>query len=494
MDYLFRSFELDSLVPGFCDRSDVIGISSLNALDNITRDDVLNSRGEFAGVFVENGEVVAFRDRLGARNIYYCIEGNRLHISTEIQEIARHFLHPKPDYDYMLKEYVQFQIPFSDSTFFADIKKVMPGEMVRFSSKGVEREKYWCPKFGSELFDAEHLRELVKDAVDFRIDLIGDLPYTSYLSGGIDSSSIALLTLTETCFSGFYEEQGYSELEFIESVVEKADFPMGFVPVQITEDSFQSKLTELSSIIPDPSCGLGAIPQVLVATEAKKQGFRYAFTGEGGDEIFSGYNWNYAVFSMADSIRKLLNDRYMVGYEPMVEKMLKDGFPTFVGGLLSRGGDLLFATQKILERWDMNECVENNVLSINLSVGLPAILTVDEQVGKFSDVEPVSPLVDHKIVEYVCSLKPSERLSIPKGIFRDSMNGILPEKVRTRYNKMGFPVPYKQWDWSFVKPALESLMKRGIIVFDIDDHHEMDRSTWALYNIEMWHQKFSDRK
>jgi asparagine synthase (glutamine-hydrolysing) len=163
-----------------------------------------------------------------------------------------------------------------------------------------------------------------------------------------------------------------------------------------------------------------------------------------------------------------------------------------VGGLLARTDNLLFATEKILGIWREDLCVENNILNINLILGLPAILTVDEQVGRYANVEPVSPIMDHEIVEYVCSLKPSERGSIPKEIFREAMREVLPEKIRTRYDKMGFPVPFANWTWPMLRPALESLQERGVVSFDIDDYTTMNRQSWALYNIEMWYQRFVD--
>jgi asparagine synthetase B (glutamine-hydrolysing) len=251
-------------------------------------------------------------------------------------------------------------------------------------------------------------------------------------------------------------------------------------------------LDNLASICPDPSCGLGIIPQVLVAKEAAKNGYKYAFTGEGGDEIFTGYNWNRIVFRLAQAMRDMHEDRYMVRYDPMVDHVLKNGFPTLVGGLLARNDNLLSATKRILSIWRDDLCVENNILNINLTLGLPAILTVDEQVGRYAGVEPVSPLMDHQIVEYVCQLKPSERGTIPKHVFREAMKNVLPEKVRMRYDKMGFPVPYEKWHWPMLRPALESLAERETFIdFEIDNYRTMNRQAWALFNVEAWYKKFA---
>jgi asparagine synthetase B (glutamine-hydrolysing) len=268
---------------------------------------------------------------------------------------------------------------------------------------------------------------------------------------------------------------------------------MKHTPVQIAKESFQTLLPQLAEILPDPCAGLGVIPQVIVAKEAAARGYRFAFTGEGGDEEFLGYNWNTMVLAMAAAARGLLRDRYMVRYEPMVEKVLRDGLATFTGGLLARGDDVLYATERVLEMWDRSQPVENNIHRINLTLGLPAILTLDEQVGRYTGVAPVSPLIDHRIVEYACSIRPSERAPIPKHMMREALKGILPEKVRTRYEKMGFPVPYTSWEWPSIDRVLASVAQRDRISFDAAKHTTMDRSTWALYSIGAWCLRYLDR-
>ena len=467
-----------------------IGISNLSGRGCLSRQDVVGSRGEFAGYLCEKDEIVLFRDRLGARNLFYALNDGSVVLSTDLGWLAGQ-VKTEPNWPLILSDYLQFQIPFTDETFFSGIKKVMPGELVRISKSGnVTREAYWDIEFGAVPFDPKHLLDLIVDAVEYRLSLIKGTPFTSYLSGGLDSSTVTLLAKPKECYSGFYEEEGYSERDYIEAVIPRNGHPERYVPVEITESSLKDKLGELPKVLPDPCAGLGVIPQVLVAEEAARAGYRYAFTGEGGDEIFLGYNWNTMVFSLAQAARGLLRDRYMVRYEPMVEKVLRDGFATFTGGLLARGDDVLYATRRILDLWDRDQPVENNILKINLKAGLPAILTLDEQVGRYSGVEPISPLIDHHIVEYVCSVRPMERAPLPKSMLRDALVGILPEKIRMRYEKMGFPVPFKKWAWPTIRPTLESLRRRGVLEVDPAKHTTMDRETWALYSIEAWCEHF----
>jgi asparagine synthase (glutamine-hydrolysing) len=491
MKDIFEQFRLDIPRVSCCD---VVGISDLVGCSKIERSDIRNSRGEFAGYAVNADEVLLFRDRLGARNLYYYYDNKtkKLYIDTNLAHLA-HTAGPMSQLNVglLIGDYLPFQLPLSNDTFFRGIRKVMPGEIVHFTSSGIYREQYWEPKFGERPFKAAELRELIQDAVRFRLGLIGKNPCTTYLSGGLDSSTITLLTRLARCFTGFYQEENYSELDFVEAVLAKADYPLEYVRVPITEQAFKEMAKSLPDILPDPACGLGVIAQVLVAKAAAEAGYRYAFTGEGGDEIFLGYNWNYVVFALSNKIRELFKDRYMVRYEPMLAGILRDSMPPFVGGLLVRGRDATAAQRILKQQWDYDDSVENNILKINLLVGLPAILTVDEQVGRFTGVEPVSPFVDHNIVDYVCSVRSEDRASIPKYMLREATKDILPEKIRTRYNKMGFPVPFEKWDWtSILEPAMKSLKARDLIDFDLSQIKTMDRRTWALFSIERWLERY----
>jgi asparagine synthase (glutamine-hydrolysing) len=115
-------------------------------------------------------------------------------------------------------------------------------------------------------------------------------------------------------------------------------------------------------------------------------------------------------------------------------------------------------------------------------------------VGLYANVEPISPLVDHHIIEYVGSIRPQDRAPIPKYMIREALKGILPEKVRMRYDKMGFPVPYTKWKWKNLKPMVHSLANRKKLEIDPSKYTTMDRETWALYSIEAWYQYFFESK
>jgi len=88
-------------------------------------------------------------------------------------------------------------------------------------------------------------------------------------------------------------------------------------------------------------------------------------------------------------------------------------------------------------------------------------------------------------------VKPAERAPIPKFMFREALKDILPEKVRTRFDKMGFPVPYKKWKWPMLEKAMKSLKKRKLLEVNLSEHKTMERKSWAFFNLESWLEKYS---
>lgn len=476
-----KIFDLKNLEVDSC----VIGITNLTEIKKgrITIDDIENSRGEFIGYLSTPGELLLFRDRIGGRNLYYKDMGSKVVVSTDILWVfkqGKRDLAPSDFYlnlNYIEREYLKFQVPFGNETIYTNVLKVMPGEVVSFPNRN--RKKYWELKFNENKFNPQDLYDLILDSVKFRVERIPN--YTSYCSGGIDSSSITSLAKPREFFSGFYADELFNEMNYIKSLKIEGSSHL----IEIIEEDFYNMMTHLSYIMPDPMGGLEIIPQLIVATKTFGRGYYYSFTGEGGDEIFYGYPWNTLVIEVARALRNLVRDRYMVRWESMVEKFLRDAFPPMVLNLI-RSGE---GADSIPWGWDKSQPVENNIMRFNVEVGLPALLTVGERVGVYSGVMPVSPLIDHNIVDYVASINPEERTKVPKYLLRESMKEILPDRIRLRYDKMGFPVPWEEWKWPMLGSLLSSLKRRRIVnsylVDECQNSKTMSRKSWSLVNIEL---------
>lgn len=447
------------------------------------------SRGEFVGYYWEPRSLSLFRDRVGARNLYYHISNRKVYVSTDLLWIVEQ-INPSLNLNYIEYQYIPFQVPFTRDTIYNNIKKVMPGEILTlpvYASgpwESGKSEKYWQLKFGNARFSPGDLQDLIIDAVNWRKNIIGDSPYCSALSGGIDSSSITMLAKPSETFSGFYDQEQYSELFYITTVLDALGQDTRGFKVKILEETFHKLLPSLPLIMPDPMGGLGVIPQTIISMIARKHGFRHIFTGEGGDEIFYGYPWNTLLIETARKIRGLARDKYMIRWESMLEKFLSSSlFPGMIA-LIARERSVSIDE---LWKWDDSQCVENNIMKFMIDVSLPAILTVDECVGKYTGVMPISPLVDHRIIEYVASIAPEERTKIPKYLLRQSMEEIVPREVLSRHDKMGFPVPVDKWKWPMLQDLIPSFRKRRIegLPTPVLSSDIMDRHNWGIVNLEL---------
>jgi len=474
------------------------GITNLNRKKGFLHiDNLKNIRGEFVGVIAKGNHVYIFRDRVGGRSIYFgYLDPITICISTDPIHILNLNKKRKLDNEYFQKEYIPFQVPFGMRTPYLDVKRVPPATIIHFQFDNnigmwtYFNNKYWRidDYFGNEKFDSQYLLSLIKDSILSRLSYINRSKYTTYLSGGIDSSSIVSLVKPKEVFSGYYEEEYYSERDYIE-VLHRHMNSFDYHLIPIKKERFHELLGNLNKIIPDPTGGLGIIAQIIVAQRAKECGYDYAFTGEGGDEIFFGYPWNRVVMRVARTITDLDQDRYMIRWDPMIEIARQRSLPGFVNDLIKRDHSDSSYPDWISSLWMPEEKVENNIMKINIEVGLPAILMVDEYVGRFTGIEPISPFVDHKIIEYVASVNPEERCRIPKNLLRQAMKDILPEKIRTRYDKMGFPVPYEKWDWPMLD-LIPGTIKDTSYEYPIT----MDRRAWGLLNMAMIMNMVKDGK
>jgi asparagine synthase (glutamine-hydrolysing) len=198
----------------------------LAAYNRYGEDCLENLRGMFSFALWDEREQQLFcaRDRFGIKPFYYCIVGNLFVFASEAKALIP-FL-PEIDTDpAALAEYLTFQYTIGEATLFRGIKQLLPGHALTIQNSQIKVWRYWDVHYE---IDFEHnqryferrLVELLEDSVD--VHLRSDVPVGSYVSGGLDSSLIAILagrsnTGVAGCFHGrFTEYPGYDESDFAE--------------------------------------------------------------------------------------------------------------------------------------------------------------------------------------------------------------------------------------------------------------------------------------
>lgn len=238
------------------------------------------------------------------------------------------------------------------------------------------------------------LRDLIRDAVEKHVG-----PDTGVLlSGGIDSSTVAVFAPDLPLFTGYYKGYPYDERAWASIVAKGREWHQ----IEITPQDFVDNIDRFLEAIQPPYEGPGAFGQYMVNRYVAEH-VSTVLSGEGGDELFGGYARLHIVAGVP----------VPVGFE---NYQLPADYPT----------DLVEALQW---EWDVN---------------LPALLALDEQVTSVHGLRGVAPMAESaEVIAYAMALPPDMRVG--KVALKAAMRGLLPDEILNRKDKRGFPVPFVEW-------------------------------------------------
>lgn len=508
--------------------------------------------GMFAFVFHdrENNHWIAARDHFGIKPLYYTAVDGELLFASEIKALLVHpDIHAKRD-DQALHQYLALQFCLDERTLFAGIQKIKPGYY--FVGQGAEIHQkvcYWDTNYHIDHYHTEdyfidRLRDTLADSV--RLQIRSDVPLGGYLSGGIDSSLVCTLAAQhlETpmpMFHGrFAEGAEYDESEYAKAIIENSK-GLYFEVVPSAQD-FVDMLPDLIYSLDEPLAGPGVFPQFVVSKLAR-QHVKVVLGGQGGDEIFGGYA-RYLVGYFEQAIKGAIFETQEEGqhlvtlesiipqlsllkqYRPLLTQFWSQGLFEDMDAryfhLIDRSQGLnmllhpdalagfdkaeLFAEfQKVFNHPDTLSYI-NKMTHFDQKTLLPALLQIEDRVSMAVSLESRVPLLDTRVVDLVTSMPPPLKFQggRTKHILKKSIRNLLPHKVLDRKDKMGFPVPLKEWMQGgvvrdFVGDTLLSSrsLQRGI--FKPEALNNMmssqgvgGRQLWGALSLELWHQRFMD--
>jgi len=419
---------------------------------------------------IEN-ELILLRDRLGIKPLYYAHTKRSFLFASEIKALAQY-----ENLDFSLdlqsfSEYLSFENYFSNRTLNRNIKMVQPGEIICFTPENseVKREHFWQPSFGQQFHGSgENVYERYISIVQASVErhLISDVPVGSYLSSGIDSSSVVYyasrlleknLETYTGCFglSGFYDEA---------TVAHKiaGEFGCSNNRVSIQPEDFIDNIEDVLWHLDEPRVGMGSFSQYMVAKRAAKD-VKVILTGHGGDEFFAGYPVFKAIYGRQNilelisksSFREFMFHFYFIFF-PMIRKEAAYFLPNIYS--IKSLKNLLateFMDSLILETNAFEELDALKVQSRNeyerltmtyLKYYLPALFTVEDKISMAFSLESRTPLCDNEMLEFALSIPLEQKLKgfelkhIPKMAMRERL-----PKFIYKQPKKGFPTPLRYW-------------------------------------------------
>lgn len=522
----------------------------LAAYDHYGADFAQQLRGMFATAIYDqrSHRLTLLRDRFGIKPLYYMIDKGMLFFASEAKALLPFLPDIQTDTE-SFAEYLTFQYCIGEQTLFKGIKQLMPGHMLTVETGSpVQVKKYWDVEYNidydhSPRYFENRLRELLMDSMKFH--LRSDVPVGSYMSGGIDSSLMAILAAdhdqqNRDCFHGkFTQFPGYDESKY---AVDAAEFSGSTLhQASITAQDFEKSIEDVIYHLDFPTAGPGSFPQYMVSKLAAEK-VKVVLGGQGGDEIFGGYA-RYLVAYFEQCIKAALDGSYHDGhyvvtiesiipnlgllreYKPMIKMFWQEGL---FEDLDARYFRLIDRSNDMTDEVDWNQLNKDQVFDsfrqiFNKSnVGkeayfdkmthfdfkclLPALLNVEDRMAMAHGLESRVPFLDHPLVEFAATVPADVKFEggNMKHLIKQSFGDKLPTSITSRRDKMGFPVPLKEWFGGELKDFVSDTFGRNSaqdrpflntqrIAEGVGTDLKFSRKTWGLLSLEIWHQKFHDR-
>jgi len=389
------------------------------------------------------------RDQLGVKPLYYWHSGTVVRAASLLKSILEVADEPR-DLDYTaISEYVRYQFTFGDKTFIKQIKKVMPGHIVEIDlTTGEKRvtcyEDIFAPNVtGVQSLTQEWLeqtREIINDCV--LESTISDTSFTTFCSGGIDSSLITRVAKPEVAYHCNYSDSECNETFYAKQVIETT--AVRLLVVNASEEfDLVSRCNDIIEDFDELTIGSVILPLDDLLAQVKRR-YKVILTGTGGDELFAGY----VRYQLA------LGECYQDSYKELFAKMQNLDVPGKRFELAHRKGNpelYKFYQPEVEQTFEaaFDECrLDRDDLAAMLRFDrryfLAGLLNIDDKMCGRHSLESRPSFLHQRLVRHVQQLQPRDILPSNgdlKPVLRRVADGLLPRSVIHRTDKMGFTTP-----------------------------------------------------
>lgn len=544
--YNFPSLREDLLRRGhrFSTHTDTEVIVHL--YEEMGTDCVSKLRGMFAFALYDERrrKLLIARDRLGIKPVHYALAGERLLFASEIKAILAVAPELAALNNEALLQYMYFGYVPEPLTAFSSIQKLPPGHLLEFDNGRIDVRQYWdLPRYSthppqSEEECLEEMERRLAEAV--RMRLISDVPLGALLSGGTDSSTVVALMVQASSkrvktFSIGFRHEDFNEARYARMVAQKFDTDHHEL---VVEPNVLETVETLTSSLEEPFGDSSMLPTYYVSQMARKY-VTVALSGDGGDEIFAGYD-RYAiqmrrqVFERIPGWARRLYREQVYPRLPVDMKGKKFSYnvslswreryidsisflPAFERDtpLLSKEFRALLETEsspeKVMYQY-FNRVSGTDAVSQLLYVDTKTymvadILTKVDRMSMATSLEVRVPMLDHEFVEWATGLPVQWKIHAGKQkvLLRKLAERLgMPRAVLYR-PKQGFALPLVDWLKNELKELVLSVLldantlKRGYfepsgVRLLLDEHFRGRRDhsgkIWRLLVFELWHRNY----
>lgn len=505
-------------------------------------------------------KLILARDRMGEKPVYYGWQNNTFLFGSELKALKAH---PEFKNDInrdslcLLLRHNTIPYPYS---IYQGIFKLAPGSMLtlELGNRELEIKDYWSmkeavqsaldnPFKGTEEMALLELESVLSKAISDQ--MLSDVPLGAFLSGGIDSSTVVALMQSQSSkriktFSIGFNEKGFDEAKHAKEVAEYLGTE--HTELYITPSEALNVIPHLPIMYDEPFSDSSQIPTYLVSKLAK-QSVSVSLSGDGGDELFGGYNRHVWVKSIWEKTRHLpLFSRRLIFYAitSLSPSAWNQFFLKFSTALPSRyqatqPGDKMYKLANVItaknpdqmyrnlvSHWNRPDSIvlgseEPNTLLSDISIMpnlsdieqrmmfldavtyLPNdILTKVDRAAMAVSLETRVPMLDHRVVEFAWRLPLNMKIKDGEGkwILRQLLYKHVPKKLVER-PKMGFGIPIDSWlrgpliDWAenLLEPSRlrqEGYFNAEVVRRKFEEHisgkHDWQHHLWDVLMFQAW--------
>lgn len=491
----------------------------------------LNGMFGFAIWDGRTGDLHLVRDRLGVKPLYYYHDGRRLYFASEIKAIlASSQVQTQPEQQ-AVWDYLTFRYVPAPQTIWSRIFKLPPAHTLTLRLDRLEAspKRYWDMPYveqssGSGSGKLEEFNALLSDAV--RLRMLADVPVGIFLSGGLDSSTIAALVDRATfpqlkTFSVTLQDAGEDDERVFASLV--ADhLGTDHQEIVVSDREFIEMLPNVPRQTDEPMADPTCIPVFMLAKAARQQ-VKVVLSGEGADEILAGYTFDHIQRTwdeLAASASPTSPAAGSLGYPPSIDQR-RIPVPLHITNYLSSaekkaiflGGRDYPDSNEVL-RSALARVRDDHPLHQSLYLYCQNWLVEDllmkaDKMTMAASIELRTPFLDYRLVEWAARApalvkvrREASGVYTTKAVLRDCARHVLPDEIIDRPKK-GFPVPVYRWLSDRLRPLAHDLLstvqpkcsrwldpaalKLAVQTGTAHDASTMDRHRlWNLMVLELW--------
>ena len=495
---------------------------------------------------LETAELFVSTDRVGIHNLYYTTTpSNCILVADSINPVLSFPGVPQQLSAQSVYDYLYFHMIPGPNSIYDSISKLPPAHYLHVQNGKLDIRQYWVPEFtektalSRESMGGE-LKSLLGEIVSDRLTNAGTPNVGSFLSGGLDSSTVTgmMAQASPSTLSSYtigFDAEGFDEVEYAK--IASKHFGTNSKVYYLTPEDILDAVPRIAACYEEPFGNSSVIPTYYCAKFAKENGEKLLLAGDGGDELFAG-NERYAkqqVFEIYHHLpgfaRKML--QHSVSHESLTQKVLplrklqsyiEQASVPLPGRLqtynyLYRHDPQEIFTRDFYSRVDSDypNQLQNDwfhkpqsASALNKMLYLDWLITLGwndlrkvTHACNYAGIDVEYPMLDERLIDFSCQIPSSWKLNKLRlrYFYKQSMQGFLPDAILNK-SKHGFGLPFGIWATThnglreLIHDSVSDLKKRDIISKQFLDQalnmHEQTHAKyygellWVLMMLELW--------